>query len=71
MSNKEVVSLEGVVKSDLIVEQKVYFVRGLQRRSQVSIKGRLFEGFIGLRGGSMVYFVRGEDCWERCPTSAN
>ena len=26
------------------------------------IKGRLFEGYIDLRGGSMVYFVRGEDC---------
>ena len=33
----------------------VYFVRGLQRRSQALIKGRLFEGFIGLRGDSMVY----------------
>ena len=30
--------------------------------SRVSIKGRLFDGSIGLRGGSMVYFVRGEDC---------
>ena len=29
MLNKEVVSLEGIVKSDSSVEQKVYFVRGL------------------------------------------
>ena len=28
------------------------FVRGLQKRSQVSIKGRLFESSIGFRGGS-------------------
>ena len=34
------------------------------------IKERLFEDSIGLRGGSIVYFVRGEDCWERSPTSA-
>ena len=33
--------------------------------------GRLFEDSIGLRGGSMVYFVRGENCWERDPTSVN
>jgi len=49
MSNKEVVGLKGVVKSDSSVEQKVYFVRGLQKRSRVLIKRRLFEGFIGLR----------------------
>ena len=37
-------SLEGVVKSDSSVEQKTYFVRGLQRRSQTSIKeSTLFE----------------------------
>ena len=48
MSNKEVVSLKGVVKSDSSVEQRVYFVRELQRRSRASIKGRLFEGSIGL-----------------------
>ena len=58
MSNKEVVSLEGVVKSDSSVEQRVYFIRELQRRSRASIKERLFEGSIGLRGGSIVYFVR-------------
>ena len=62
MFNKEVMSLEGVDKSDSSVEQNVYFVLGLQRRSQASIKGRLFEGFIGLMVDSMVYFVRGEDC---------
>ena len=62
MDNKEVVSLEGVVKSDSSVEQRVYFVRGLQRKSRASIKGRLFEVSIALRGGSIVYFVRGEDC---------
>ena len=39
MSNKEVVSFEGVVKSDSSVEQMVYFVRGLKRRSRASIKG--------------------------------
>ena len=33
MLNKEVVSLESVVKSDSIVEQRVYFVQRLQRRS--------------------------------------
>ena len=60
MSNKEVVSLEGVVKSDSSIEQMVYFVRGLQRKSQASIKGRMFEGSIDLRGGSMLYFV-----WEK------
>ena len=49
MSNKEVVSLEDVVNSDSSVEQRVYFVRGLQKRSRASIKGRLFEGSIGLR----------------------
>ena len=64
MSNIEVVSLEGIVKSDSSVEQRVYFVRGLQRRSRASIKGRLFKGSIGLRGGSIVYFVRGKDCRE-------
>ena len=45
MSNKEVVSLEGVVKSDSSVEQRVYFVRGLRRP---------------LKGGSIMYFVRHE-----------
>ena len=59
MSNKGVVSLESVVKSDLCVEQRVYFVRGLQKRSQASIKGR---GSIGLKKGSVVYFVQEEDC---------
>ena len=39
MSNKEVESLESVVKSDSSVEQMVYFVQGLQRRSWASIKG--------------------------------
>ena len=67
MLNKEVVSLEGVVKSDSSVEQRVYFVQGLQRGSRASIKGRLFEGSKGLGGGSIVYFVRGEDCWEGVP----
>ena len=71
MSNKEVLSLKGVVKSDSSVEQRVYIVRGLQKRSRALIKGRLFESFIGLRGGSMVYFVQGEDCWVRSPTSPN
>ena len=51
MSNKEVVNLEGVVKSDSSVEQKVYFVRKLQRRSQASINERLFEGSITLFEG--------------------
>ena len=32
LSNKEVVSLEEVVKSDSSVEQRVYFVQGLQRK---------------------------------------
>ena len=41
MSNKEVVRFEGPVKSDLSIEQRVYFIRG------ASIKGRLFEGYIG------------------------
>ena len=74
MSNKEVVSLEGVVKSDSCIEQRVYFVRGLQRKSRASIKGRLFQGSIGLGRGSIVYFVRGEDGWKLLgvsPTLAN
>ena len=62
MSNKEIVNLEDVVKSDSSVEQRVYFVRELQRKSRALIKGKLFEGSIGLKVGSMVYFVRGEDC---------
>ena len=33
------------------VEQMVYFVQGLQRRSRASIERRMFEGSIGLRGG--------------------
>ena len=45
-----------VVKSDSSVEQRVCFVRGLQRRSRASLKGRSFEGSTGLGGG----FVRGE-----------
>ena len=57
MLNKEVVSLESVVKSDPSVEQRVYFVRGLQKRSRALIKGRLFEGSISLIKGSMLYFV--------------
>ena len=47
MSNKEVVSLKDVVKSDSSVEQRVYFVRELQRRNRASIKGRLFEANLG------------------------
>ena len=58
MSNKKVVSLESEVKSDLSVKQNVYFVRWLQRNGRDLIKGRLFKGFIGLRKGFMVYFVR-------------
>ena len=69
MSNKEVVSLKGVVKSDSSVEQRVYFVRGFQRRSRVSIKRRLFEGFI-VRGGSGVLCLRTEVFGED-PTLAN
>ena len=37
---------------------------GSKERSRASIKGRLFEGSIGLKRGSIVYFVQGEDCWE-------
>ena len=37
MSNKEVVSPEGVVKSDSSVEQRVYFVQG---RSREGVKRR-------------------------------
>ena len=40
---------------------------GSRERSRALIKGRLFEGYIGLRGGYMVHFVRGEDCWEGVP----
>lgn len=54
MSNKEISSFKGVVKSDSTVEQMVYFVRELQRMSRVSIKKRLFEGSTCLKGGSMV-----------------
>ena len=63
-------SLEGVIKTDSSVEQMVYFVWELQR-SRDSIKGRLFEGSIGLKEGFVVYFVRGKDCWgflEGSPT---
>ena len=38
------------------VKQMVYFVQGLEKRSQASIKGRLFEGSIDLKGDSIVYF---------------
>jgi len=49
----------------------VYFVRGLQRRSQASIKGRLFESSIGgLKGGSIVLCSRGVLLGES-PTLAN
>ena len=44
-------SLKGVVKGDSSVE-KGY---------------TLFEGSIGLRKDTVVYFVRGEDCWEGVP----
>ena len=64
MSNKEVASLEIVVKSDSSVEQIMYFFNGSKEKSKTSIKGRLFEGYIGLMGDSMVYFVRVDDCWE-------
>ena len=40
---------------------------GSRGRSQASIKGRMFKGYIGLRGDSILYFVRGEDCWEGVP----
>ena len=33
------------------------------REGVESMKGRLFKGSIGLRGSSIVYFVRVEDCW--------
>ena len=59
MSNKVVVSLESVVTSESSVEQRVYYVRGLQRRSRALIKGRLFEGSIGLRGLYDVLSSRG------------
>ena len=67
MLNKEVMSLKGVVKSDSSVKQNGYFVRGLQRKSRTSVKGKLFESSICFKGGSMVYFVRREDCWEKFP----
>ena len=70
MSNKEVGSLKGVVKSDSSVEQKVYFVQGLQRKSQASIKGRLFEGSIGRRESLWCTLFEGrivEDYWEGIP----
>ena len=35
---------------------------GSKERSRASIKGRLFESSIGLKGDSMVYFVRGKSC---------
>ena len=46
MSNKEVMSLEDVVKSDSSVEleQRVYFVRGLQRRSRALSEGETVRG---------------------------
>ena len=39
---------------------------GSRERSRASIKRRLLEGSIGLKGGSMVYLlcVRGEDFWD-------
>ena len=45
---------------DSIVEQRVYFVLRLQRGSQASIKGRLFEGFIGLGEGDIALCSMGE-----------
>ena len=53
---------QSVVKSDRSVEQMMYIVRRLRRRSQASFKERLFEGTIGLKRGSMLYFIRLEDC---------
>ena len=35
---------------------------GSRERSRGSIKEKMFDGYIDLRGGSMVYFVQGEDC---------
>ena len=61
MLNKEVVSLEGVVKSDSCVEQRCTLFEGSREKESTSIKGRIFEGHIELRG-SMVYFIREEDC---------
>ena len=65
-------SLEGVVKSheDMTqVSNKEYTLfEGSRGRNQASIKGRLFEGSLGLMEGSMVYFVSTLVCmslfWE-------
>ena len=35
---------------------------GFRERSQALIKRRLFEGSMGFRGDSMMYFVQGDDC---------
>ena len=45
--------LKVVVKSDSSV-----LFKGFRERSQTSIQERLFEGSIGLMGGSMMYFVQ-------------
>ena len=72
MSNKEVVSLEGVVKKVTQVSNKwcTLLFEGSKERSRASIKGRLFEGSIGLKGGSMVYFIEGRIV-GRSPTLTN
>ena len=44
---------------------------GSREGVEARLKERLFEGSIGVKGGSTVYLVQGEDCWERNPTSAN
>ena len=44
---------------------------GSREKSQASIKGKLFDDYIGLRGVSMVYFVRGRGLLEGSPTLAN
>ena len=48
------------IHSDSGVEQIVYFVRGILRRSKTSIKGRFFEGSKkgGIRGGFMMYLAK-------------
>ena len=56
MWNKEITNLESVVKNDSVSNKEYTLFESSWERSWVPIKGRLFEGHIGLKGGSMVYF---------------
>ena len=71
MLNKEVVSLESVVKSDSqVLNKKCILFEGSQEKSQASIKGRQFEDYIASREALWCTLFEErivEDCWEGVP----